>query len=105
MTEDGGLRWRKVEGFPFTNKPENVYVADIEGCFSKDSRIKSRSAAHPCGGPAHRAIGVPLPQALQTAFSNVEHDRGESSGSAALAARRAGYPLPEQIDRKMSRNV
>jgi|GEM_PF-1860183 len=39
------------------------------GCFSKDSRIKSRSTAHPCGGPAHRAIGVPLPQALQTAFS------------------------------------
>ncbi len=30
VTEDGGLRWRKVEGFPFTNKPENVYVADIE---------------------------------------------------------------------------
>src|SRR5208337_1713250 len=36
---------------------------------------------------------------------NVEHDRGESSGSAALAARRAGYPWPEQMDRKMSRNA
>src|SRR5208283_3964600 len=75
------------------------------GCFSKDSRIKSRSAAHPCGGPAHRAIGVPLPRALENAFSNVEHDRGESSGSAALAARRAGHPCTEQMDRKMSRNV
>ena len=73
------------------------------GCFSKDLRFKSRSAAHPCGGPAHRAIGVPLPQALQNAFSNVEHDRGESSGSAALAARRAGHPWTEQMDRKMSR--
>ena len=26
-------------------------------------------SGHPCGGPAHRAIGVPLPPALQTAFS------------------------------------
>jgi len=30
VTEDGGLHWRKVESFPFTNKPEDVYVADIE---------------------------------------------------------------------------
>src|SRR5208337_4384065 len=36
---------------------------------------------------------------------NVEHDRGESSGSAALAARRAGYPWTEQMRRKLSRKV
>src|SRR5208337_3176633 len=36
---------------------------------------------------------------------NVEHDRGEPPGSTALAARRAGYPWTEQMDRKMLRNV
>ena len=30
VTEDGGQHWRKVDNFPFTNKPEDVYVADIE---------------------------------------------------------------------------
>ncbi|MFO0911197.1 MAG: glycosyl hydrolase [Isosphaeraceae bacterium] len=30
VTEDGGQNWRKVEGFPFTNIPEHVYVSDIE---------------------------------------------------------------------------
>ena len=35
----------------------------------------------------------------------VEHDLGESSGSAADAARRAGYPWTGQMARKMLRNV
>src|SRR5208337_1361980 len=35
----------------------------------------------------------------------VEYDLGESSRSATLAARRAGYPWPEQMARKMLRNV
>ena len=35
----------------------------------------------------------------------VEYDLGGSSGSAALAAHRAGYPWPEQMARKMLRNV
>jgi hypothetical protein len=35
----------------------------------------------------------------------VEHDLGESSGSAVDVARRAGYPWPEQMARKMLRNV
>ncbi len=30
VTEDGGQHWRKVDNFPFTGKPEDVYVADIE---------------------------------------------------------------------------
>ena len=30
VTEDGGKNWRKVENFPFTNKPSDIYVADIE---------------------------------------------------------------------------
>ncbi|MFI5459090.1 MAG: glycosyl hydrolase [Isosphaerales bacterium] len=30
VTEDGGKTWRKVENFPFTNKPSEVYVSDIE---------------------------------------------------------------------------
>ena len=30
VTEDGGTTWRKVENFPFTSKPAEVYVADIE---------------------------------------------------------------------------
>ena len=34
------------------------------GCFSKDARIQVANNGH----FAHRAIGVPLPQALQTAF-------------------------------------
>ncbi len=36
---------------------------------------------------------------------NVEHDRGEPSGSAALAARRAGHPWSEQMICKKSRKV
>ena len=35
----------------------------------------------------------------------VEHDLGESSGSAADAVRRAGYPWTGQMTRKMLRNV
>jgi photosystem II stability/assembly factor-like uncharacterized protein len=30
VTEDGGQHWRKVENFPFSTKPEHVYVADVE---------------------------------------------------------------------------
>jgi photosystem II stability/assembly factor-like uncharacterized protein len=30
VSEDGGKSWRKVESFPFTNKPSDVYVSDIE---------------------------------------------------------------------------
>jgi photosystem II stability/assembly factor-like uncharacterized protein len=30
VTEDGGKTWRKVEEFPFSSKPEHVYVSDIE---------------------------------------------------------------------------
>jgi photosystem II stability/assembly factor-like uncharacterized protein len=30
VTEDGGTSWRKVETFPFTSKPADVYVSDIE---------------------------------------------------------------------------
>ncbi len=30
VTEDGGTTWRKVDNFPFTSKPADVYVADIE---------------------------------------------------------------------------
>ena len=71
------------------------------GCFSKDSRIKSRSTA------------ISLTERLvfhsrrpsKPPSRNVEHDRGESSGSAALAARRAGYPWSEQMGRKLSRKV
>ena len=35
----------------------------------------------------------------------VEHDLGEPSGSTVDVVRRAGYPWPEQMDRKMLRNV
>jgi hypothetical protein len=30
VTEDGGQHWRKVDSFPYTNIPENVYVSDVE---------------------------------------------------------------------------
>ena len=30
VTEDGGKNWRRIESFPFTNKPSDVYVSDIE---------------------------------------------------------------------------
>jgi photosystem II stability/assembly factor-like uncharacterized protein len=30
VTEDGGINWRKVDNFPFTNKPSDAFVADIE---------------------------------------------------------------------------
>jgi photosystem II stability/assembly factor-like uncharacterized protein len=30
ITEDGGKSWRKVEEFPFSSKPSEVYVSDIE---------------------------------------------------------------------------
>src|SRR5271157_5953520 len=35
----------------------------------------------------------------------VEHDLGESSGSTVDVARRAGYPWPEQMARKMLRDA
>jgi hypothetical protein len=35
----------------------------------------------------------------------IEHDLGESSGSTVDVARRGGYPWPEQMARKMLRNV
>ncbi len=38
-------------------------------------------------------------------WSIVEHNLGESSGSTVDVARRAGYPGPEQMDRKMLRFV
>src|SRR5208283_1451826 len=52
--------------------------------------------------PPFSAIMRP-PRYLQRLF--VEHDIGESSGSTVDVARRAGYPWPEQMDRKMLRNV
>jgi photosystem II stability/assembly factor-like uncharacterized protein len=30
ITEDSGKTWRKIEDFPFTSKPSDVYVSDIE---------------------------------------------------------------------------
>jgi photosystem II stability/assembly factor-like uncharacterized protein len=30
VTEDAGKTWRKIENIPFTNKPSEVYVSDIE---------------------------------------------------------------------------
>jgi photosystem II stability/assembly factor-like uncharacterized protein len=30
VTEDGGQHWRKVEDFPFTSKPSDIYVSDLE---------------------------------------------------------------------------
>jgi len=36
---------------------------------------------------------------------NIEHERGESAGSAVAAARRAGHPCTVQMNRKMSGNV
>src|SRR5208337_536090 len=44
-----------------------------------------------------------LPRYRQRLF--VEHDLGESSGATVDVARRAGYPWPEQMARKMLRNV
>src|SRR5271166_3254400 len=38
-------------------------------------------------------------------WSIVEHNLGESSGAADVVARRAGYPWPEQMARKMLRFV
>jgi hypothetical protein len=71
------------------------------GCFSKDSRIKSRSAAISLTG----RLGFHSRGPSKPPSRNVEHDRGEPPGSTALAARRARYPSPEQMDRKMLRNV
>src|SRR5208282_3268562 len=47
----------------------------------------------------------PCVVSLVMIWSIVEHKLGESSGSTVDAARRAGYPWPEQMDRKMLRNV
>jgi photosystem II stability/assembly factor-like uncharacterized protein len=30
VTEDGGKSWRKIEDFPFTSKPSEIYVSDVE---------------------------------------------------------------------------
>src|SRR5271157_3710046 len=38
-------------------------------------------------------------------LEDVEHDRGEPPGSAALAARQDGHPRPEKMDRKKYRKV
>src|SRR5271166_5295873 len=71
------------------------------GCFSKDSRIESR----PTAISLTERLGFHSRRPSKPPLRNVEHDRGESSGSAALAARRAGNPSPEQMARKMLRNV
>src|SRR5271157_3669757 len=62
----------------------------------------------PFGFTGHRSLATILSHHATTSYRQrlfVEHDRGESSGSAALAARRVGYPWTEQMDRKLSRNV
>ena len=71
------------------------------GCFSKDSRIKSRSAAISLTG----RLGFHSRRPSKPPSRNVEDDRGEPPGSTALAARRARYPRPEQMARKMLRIV
>ncbi len=71
------------------------------GCSSKDARIKSRSTAISLTG----RLVFHSRRPSKPPSRNVEHDRGESSGSAALAARRAGYPWTEQMSRKLSRKV
>jgi len=47
----------------------------------------------------------PCVVSLVMIWSIVEHNLGESSGSTVDVARRAGYPWPEQMARKMLRNV
>src|SRR5208282_3291327 len=49
-----------------------------------------------------RCRPCPAPERTVT---EVEHDLGGSSGSAADAACRTGYPSTEQMSRKSSRNV
>ena len=51
-----------------------------------DSRIKSRSAARPCGGPAHRAIGVPHPLPLELNRRLVAKSRHSEVFSAVNAS-------------------
>src|SRR5208337_3800516 len=82
-------------------------------CTWRTSRVASRRTREssreqrptPAGARLTGRLGFHSLRPSKPPLRNVEHDRGESSGSAALAARRAGNPSPEQMARKMLRNV
>ena len=62
-------------------------------------------SGHPCGARLTGRLGFHSRRPSKPPSRNVEDDRGEPPGSTALAACRARYPRPEQMARKMLRNV
>jgi uncharacterized surface protein with fasciclin (FAS1) repeats len=82
--------------------PGKVLAADVVKLDGQDVKTVEGSTAK----VTVKDGGVTINNAKVVKTSrNVEHARGEPPGSAALAARRAGYPWREQMDRKLSRNV
>src|SRR5208282_1294734 len=73
---------------------------------SRRTRESSRDQRPtPAGARLTGRLGFHSRRPSKPPSRNVEHDRGEPPGSAPLAARRARYPRPEQMARKMLRNV
>ena len=86
VTEDGGQHWRKVENFPFTSKPADVYVADIEtsrhdpntvyACFDnhQNGDFKPYLLRSTDRGKSWTNIGGDLPERGSTYTIAVDHE-------------------------------
>ena len=78
VTEDGGQTWRKVENFPFTNKPADVYVSDIE-----TSRARSEHGLRMLRQPQERRF-----QALSCCGAPIGARAGSTSAATCPSADR-----------------
>src|SRR5262249_19518095 len=88
-TEDGGQTWRKIENFPFTDKPSDVYVSDIEtsrhdsntvyACFDnhKNGDFKPYVLRSSNRGRSWINIGTGLPERGSVYTIAVDHETPE----------------------------
>ena len=98
VTEDGGQHWRKVENFPFTNKPADVYVSDIEtsqhdpntvyACFDnhKSGDFKPYVLKSTDRGKSWTNIGGDLPERGSAYTIAVDHGHPTCCSSAPSSA-------------------
>jgi photosystem II stability/assembly factor-like uncharacterized protein len=89
VTEDSGRTWRKIESFPFTNKPSEVYVSDIEtsrhdsnvvyACFDnhKNGDFKPYVLKSSDRGKSWLNIGGALPERGSAYTIAVDHETPE----------------------------
>ena len=80
--------------------PSDIHFSDCFSARFNDGRFRVTTEAQP---PSTRSLRLHWP--LVAVGVGRGYDRGEPSGAAVAAARRAASPLPEQMDRKMLRFV